>query len=193
MGVLSAAQVNDLWAFQRAAGARSVKFAAWPTNVGFNPDTAACTSASTDVAFTPDMPLAGSGIKPTAPVNMAGLYRCPAIKAQPLGSCNMWAADFAATGIAAPCAATSVLDVAPAAAGGNATDVAGALLRYADGRESLAFMFSCADWSPACLLLGHAALHWLLRGLIPGQRAAILSVQVRANSKHCALSQCVCV
>ena len=191
--MLSAAQVNDLWAFQRAAGARSVKFAAWPTNVGFGPQYSACGSDPASLAFTDAMPLSGSGIRPTAPLDVDGLYRCPGAKAQPLGSCNMWAADFAATGIAAPCAATSVLDVAPAAAGGNATDVAGALLRYADGRESLAFMFSCADWSPACLLLGHAALHWLLRGLIPGQRAAILSVQVRANSKHCALSQCVCV
>lgn len=49
---------------------------------------------------------------------------------------------------------------------------------YADGRESLAFMIDCAAWSPSCLVLGHTALSWLLRDIIPGQRQALLSVQV---------------
>jgi hypothetical protein len=86
----------------------------------------------------------------------------------------MWAADFAGTGLHPGCTSTPVLDFD----GGVYT--AGVLVKYADGRESLAFTFDCASWTPTCLLLGHFSLTWMLRDIVPGERQALLSPQVRA-------------
>ena len=52
------------------------------------------------------------------------------------------------------------------------------LVKYGDGRESLAFTFDCAGWSGSCLVLGHLSVAWLLRDIIPGERRALLSIQV---------------
>jgi len=57
--------------------------------------------------------------------------------------------------------------------------VGGALVNYADGRESLAFLFDCASWSTSWLVLGHLSLSWVLRDLVPGERRPLLTVQVR--------------
>jgi hypothetical protein len=177
MGTLTAAQIEQLWAYQRATGARSVKFGAWPTNVGVNVDVTACSSADTPMRFTAAMPLGASGVKRTAPLSSLGLWRCPGVAAAPLPTCSMWAADFAATGMHPACKATPVLEFAPAD-GGAATHAAGALVAYADGRESLAFFFECGAWSTSCLVLGHAALSYLVRGLIPGERRALVTPHV---------------
>jgi hypothetical protein len=85
----------------------------------------------------------------------------------------MWAADFAATGLHPNCISTPVLDFD----GGAYTG--GVLINYGDGRESLAFIFDCASRSPTCLLLGHFSLTWMLRDIVPGERLALLSPQVR--------------
>jgi hypothetical protein len=73
-------EVETLWAFQRATAARSVKFAAWPTNVGYTPapDTE-CTSADVPMRFTAAAPLGISGIKSSAVMGSLGLYRCAAL------------------------------------------------------------------------------------------------------------------
>jgi hypothetical protein len=42
----------------------------------------------------------------------------------------------------------------------------------------MSFMHGCAAWSSSCLLLGHMALAWLTQNIIPGERAALLTVQV---------------
>jgi hypothetical protein len=43
------------------------------------------------------------------------------------------------------------------------------------------FSFDCAAWNPNCLVVGHAAAAWVLKDLIPGERMALLSPQVRAR------------
>jgi hypothetical protein len=37
----------------------------------------------------------------------------------------------------------------------------------------------CAAWNPNCLLLAHLAVSWVTKNIIPGQRRALLSTQVR--------------
>ncbi|GBF97916.1 hypothetical protein Rsub_10589 [Raphidocelis subcapitata] len=170
MGAMNRAEVEELWAFQHATAARSVKFAAWPTNVGYLPDVSACTSDDVPMRFTAAAPLGISGIKSSAVLGSEGM--CPAIKASPLPACSMWAADFAGTGLHPGCTSTPVLDFD----GGVYT--AGVLVNYADGRESLAFTFDCASWTPSCLLLGHFSLTWMLRNILPGERQALLSPQM---------------
>ena len=75
IGTLNAEQVAQLRAYQVATGARSVVFGGWATNFGFNPDTAACTSADYPMVFTAAAPLGASGIKATASLASLGLYR----------------------------------------------------------------------------------------------------------------------
>ena len=60
------------------AGARSVKFGAWPTNVGFAPNIGACGSAEAPMTFTAAAPVGTSGVvtSSTASLPSAGLYRC---------------------------------------------------------------------------------------------------------------------
>ena len=69
---------------------------------------------------------------------------------------------------------------------------AGVLVNYADGRESLAFTFDCASWTPSCLLLGHFSLTWMLRDILPGERQALLSPQVRALIQRAGFGMCCC-
>ena len=76
IGALNAEQVAQLRAYQVATGARSAVFGGWATNFGFNPDTAACTSADYPMVFTAATPLGASGIKATASLASLGLYRC---------------------------------------------------------------------------------------------------------------------
>jgi hypothetical protein len=75
-GQLQKAEVETLWAYQRATGARSVKFGGWATNFGFDPDVASCTSADDALTLSPATPFGISGIKPGAKISGAGLYRC---------------------------------------------------------------------------------------------------------------------
>jgi hypothetical protein len=96
--------------------------------------------------------------------------RCPFAKASATGSCPICAADFAGDCLNPSCTATPVLDFAGGATAG------GALVKYADGRESLAFIFDCAAFSPTCMVLGHLSLSWLLHDIIPGQRDVLLTV-----------------
>ncbi|KAI8474659.1 MAG: hypothetical protein J3K34DRAFT_465487 [Monoraphidium minutum] len=185
MGHLTRAEVEAVWAFQRRAGARSVKWGAWPSNVGFVPDVAACSSAPAPMALLRAAPLTISGIKRAARLDAGGLYRraaaaaaaaalclgCPGLAEQPLGACGMWAADFSDIGIIQGCSAVPVMNI-------SATHVGAALVTYEDGRESLAFMHDCGGWSTSCLALGHLAAGWLLQGALPGLRQALLSVQM---------------
>jgi hypothetical protein len=55
-----------------------VKFAAWPTNIGFTPNLAGCGSSSLPVAFTPATPIGTSGVAGsdgTTDLASDGLYR----------------------------------------------------------------------------------------------------------------------
>ncbi|KIZ05734.1 hypothetical protein MNEG_2222 [Monoraphidium neglectum] len=171
MGLLNRSDVDAVWAFQRQTGVRGVKFGAWPSNVGWNPDTTACTSSYSRMNISAAMPLGISGIKRTANLSAEGLYRCPALRSSPaVTSCNMWAADFTNPGIVMPCNVSSILDL-------STTYVGGTLVNYQDGREVLAFMFDCGGWSTSCLALGHLAVTWLLQNAVPGVRQALLTVQ----------------
>jgi hypothetical protein len=89
----------------------------------------------------------------------------------------MWASDFAGTGLHPPCTPKPILQFEPQQLGA-APQVAGALVKYQDGRESLAFVFDCSSFSASCMLLGHVSLGWMLQGLVPGERQALLSVQL---------------
>jgi hypothetical protein len=75
MGHLTKAEVETIWSFQRKTGARSVKFAAWPTNVGLDPNLDACSSAAAAARFTDAAPLGISGLRRDAPINLSGLWR----------------------------------------------------------------------------------------------------------------------
>lgn len=59
--------------------------------------------------------------------------------------------------------------------------VGGAVVKYDDGRESMAFMLDCSAWLTSCLVLGHLSVSWMLRDIVPGDRQALLTVQV---TKH---------
>jgi hypothetical protein len=89
----------------------------------------------------------------------------------------MWASDFADAGLHPACTPTPILQFAPQQPDA-APQVAGALIKYQDGRESLAFVFDCSSYSTTCLLLGHMSLGWMLQGLVPGERRALLTVQL---------------
>lgn len=220
LGDMNKVEVKALWRYQRRTGARSVKFNAWPSTVGFEPDESFCTAAPAPMKFSSgsDEKLAGLGAKLSSPLNATGLYRCPGVKA--ISQCNVFAADFEENGIISKCTTTPILTVelvpgtakrsssplgsilsklhffkggnakcsqqsstarrlllsdepvaaapaaaAPAAAAPAATapkeGVAGVLVEYADGRESLAFFFDCAMWSPSCMSLAGMGAAWL--------------------------------
>jgi hypothetical protein len=110
MGQLNSTEVNVIWDYQRRTGARSVKFGAWSSNVGWNPNYAACASDDVSFAFTAQAPFGISGIRPGATLSGSGLYRCPGQK--PANTiCGIYAADFNTTaGIAPGCTATSILE-----------------------------------------------------------------------------------
>ena len=102
------------------------------------------------------------------------LCRCPGITTQTLPTCSIWAADFAATGLHPPCNSTAILTYGP-----NDQYTVGAAVKYEGGaRESLAFFFDCASWNTGCIALGHLAVTWMLRGIVPGSRMALLTPQV---------------
>lgn len=42
--VLNRTEVLTIWDYQRRTGARMLKFAAWPTNIGYTPNLGACNS-----------------------------------------------------------------------------------------------------------------------------------------------------
>lgn len=45
----------------------------------------------------------------------------------------------------------------------NGPEVGAVLINYTDdGRQSMAFVFDCAAWSPSCMLLGRLSVAWLL-------------------------------
>ncbi len=218
MGHLTKAEVETIWSFQRKTGARSVKFAAWPTNIGFNPNYAGCSSDATTMRWAAAAPTGVSGVRLATTLSSSGLYRCvaldarrrtaspltdlftsgpapnsyppthpnrttprcPGVAATPLAVCSMWAADFADTGLHPPCTPTPILT----------TDqgVVGATIKYGDGRESMAFVFDCATWSTACAVVSHLAAAWMLQNIVPGERRALLAVQVR----WCVRSSAVC-
>jgi hypothetical protein len=45
----------------------------------------------------------------------------------------------------------------------------------------MAFFHACAAWSTTCIALGHMAVAWALQNFIPGERAPLLTVQVRGS------------
>lgn len=173
LGHLNRAEVNVIWDYQNKTGARSVKFAAWPTNIGYNPDYLACGSGDATMTLTAAAPLGISGVRPGIQLSASGLWRCPGAKpaagAAPLATCSMWAADFLNDGMHPACNATSILEFE--------NGVAGALVKYGDGRESMAFVFDCATWSTACGVISHLSLAWMMQDIIPGERSALLTVQ----------------
>jgi hypothetical protein len=75
LGDLNQAEVETLWDFQRRAGARSLKFRAWPLNVGFNTNTDACVTNDLPWRLTDAAPLNGTGIDGAAPLSGSGLWR----------------------------------------------------------------------------------------------------------------------
>jgi hypothetical protein len=95
----------------------------------------------------------------------------------------MWASDFADAGLHTPCTPKPILQFAPQQPDA-APQVAGVLVKYQDGRESLAFVFDCSDHSTTCMLLGHLSLGWMLQGLVPGERRALLTVQLGECRTH---------
>ena len=88
----------------------------------------------------------------------------------------MFAGDFAGSGIIPACSNAPILSFVD-----NPSLTAATLTTYADGREVMAFMMPCASFSPTCLALGHMAVVWALRGIMPGSRDSLLSIQVRCT------------
>ena len=169
MGHLTKAEVDTLWDYQRRTGARSVKFGAGPSTWGYNPLTNACSSQGT-FRFSPGAQMGASGLKPTAALSAAGLYRCPGAQSAPQTTCPLFG-NTRPRGLFPACTPTPVFE--------DAAGVVGAAVKYADGRESLAFTTECAAWASPCFALAHYVLPWMLRDIIPGERRALLSVQVR--------------
>ncbi|KIY97912.1 hypothetical protein MNEG_10048 [Monoraphidium neglectum] len=172
IGVLNKSDVLTLWDFQLRTGARSARFGVWPGSIGFAANLASCNAEDRPMTFSAAATtvIGASGINPSATLGNEGLWRCPFAKASATGSCPICAADFAGDCLNPSCTATQVLDFAGGATAG------GALVKYADGRESLAFIFDCAAFSPTCMVLGHLSLSWLLHDIIPGQRDVLLTV-----------------
>lgn len=169
-GHLTKAEVSVIWDYQKKTGARTVKFAAWPTTVGWDVDVTKCSAGAGTMRFTAAAPFGISGIRAGAQMSAAGIYRCPGTKSAPLTTCGIWANDFATTGIIPPCKATSILE--------TPEGVVGTLVKYGDGRESMAFVFDCATWSTSCALLSHLVAAWMSQNILPGQRRALLTVQM---------------
>ena len=171
-GHMLRAEVELLWDFQRRTGARVVKFAAWPSTIGFAPNLAGCSSDNSTARFSAGVTSATLGVsalRPTAALSLAGLYRCPGAKAQVLPTCGLFAADFSASGLTPACTPTPLLET-PAG-------VVAATVKHADGRELMAFTFDCADWSTACAAVAHLAIGWAFQDIVPGARLAALTVQ----------------
>lgn len=113
-------------------------------------------------------PVCASAECAQVPWTMHGMCTCS--HSSPL---HLRVAVLQCAGLQANCSAVSILDFA----GTSPTASGGLITTYADGRETMAFLFDCAVWSPSCLLLAHTSLAWLLRDIIPGSRRALLSVQ----------------
>jgi hypothetical protein len=123
---------------------------------------------------------------PWSDLPCCNLPRCPAIIPQASSVCYMFANDFATTGINAPCNSTVVMTYDPAPELGPVHSVptmAAAIVTFnADTpdlrREELVFTLACAYWQISCMVLSHFSLSWLLHDIIPGQRRALMAVQV---------------
>jgi hypothetical protein len=83
-GDLTQAEVDTLWDYQRRAGARSLKFRAWPLNVGFNTNTDACVTNDLPWRLTAAAPLNGTGIDAAEQLSGSGLWRCVAAPRPPV-------------------------------------------------------------------------------------------------------------
>jgi len=110
LGHLNKTEVQTLWIYQRRTGARSVKFAAWPTNIGFNPNYDGCSSSTSTMAFNGNTPSGVSGVRVGAQLSTSGLYRCPGIASPALTTCSIFAADFADAGLTPGCTPTPILE-----------------------------------------------------------------------------------
>ncbi|KAI8465295.1 MAG: hypothetical protein J3K34DRAFT_461466 [Monoraphidium minutum] len=167
-GLMTKDEVDALWDFQRRSGARAVKWNAFQTGVGYT-YAGGCSSGPGEMEVSAGAAALGvSGVRPGARLDFNGIWRCPS---QPNvdAICPMWGPGFE-NGVYPACTVTPAVRVP----GGGAV---AALVNYADGRESLAFMHGCAAWSSACMLLGHFSVAWAFQHVIPGSRAALLTVQ----------------
>jgi hypothetical protein len=98
----------------------------------------------------------------------------------------MFANDFATTGINAPCNSTVVMTYDPAPELGPVhaqPTMAAALVTFNATspefrREELVFTLACAYWQISCMVLSHFSISWLMHDIIPGQRRALMAVQV---------------
>lgn len=73
-GQMNKTDIDVLWYFQRYAGARTVRFGAWQTGVGYAYK-GGCTSAAEEVSLTADAPLGVSGIQRGAKPQYSGIWR----------------------------------------------------------------------------------------------------------------------
>ena len=76
IGDLTQAEVNQIWDYQLKTGARSAKFGAWVSTIGYFPNFDACGSQTQSLQLTDAAPLGASGIISSAALTSEGLYKC---------------------------------------------------------------------------------------------------------------------
>ncbi|EWC47302.1 hypothetical protein DRE_03421 [Drechslerella stenobrocha 248] len=54
----------------------------------------------------------------------------------------------------------------------------GVINRYASGREQMGFFTSFGPWAESAIYMNHIWIHWAFRGIVPGERASLLGLQV---------------
>ncbi|KAI8465146.1 MAG: hypothetical protein J3K34DRAFT_525626 [Monoraphidium minutum] len=182
LSAVSNRQMDAIKAYQVATGARMLKWGVWGQDLGYaGVAFKECSEGLQAVELLPGAPLGLSGVNPKAPLATEEMYRCPGIEGAPARQTCVY--PKAGPPACSPLAEDPVpfLRLAPNASLGApyaAPTVGGALLKYADGRRVMGITFDCSEAYIACWPLGHLGVSWVMQDLIPGQRRALLSLQV---------------
>lgn len=176
MGLLAPQALSDLQDYQQRTGVRALKFGALAASYGMT--AAACSSTDAPLALTVDAPLGVSGVRRKAALAAPGIQRCPGLETSALGQCCSQASGGAAQSCGV-CRVSPVLRAAdPTASPSAGALAAGIVAEAGDGRQAMAFFLQCSDESAACYALAHLGLAWAMQDIVPGERRALLSLQV---------------
>lgn len=157
---LTAAQWNQLYAYQTAYGTRMVHLDVYPGPLFGTNVVAGCCNTGVEqlMSFTNTAAFAQAGLKTGATISTQGLYHYGASVADTTTTTEI--AQFAANGVVAQ------------------TTSAGVINNFS-GRQQMVFFIGWAtEWSPTSNVLQHAYVTWITRGLYAGYRRVNFNTQI---------------
>jgi hypothetical protein len=156
---LTAAQWNELYAYQTSYGTRMVHIDVYPGPLfGANVVGGCCnTGVEQLMSFTNTAQFAQAGLKTGATISTQGLYHYGASVAD----------------------AATTTEIAQFASNGQLATSTAAVINNFSGRQQMVFFIGWAtEWSPTSNILQHAYITWMTRGLYAGYRRVNFNTQI---------------